>query len=107
MVQAGFSLPDGSLRAARQAEREYANKRWMFPGHCHQAGELAFQNTQFIIQQGLALESTLINFANAVAQGFRVHEGLARRFHSIFNASLAKYQAQLEGYKTKAVVFEP
>ena len=69
--------------------------------------ELAFQNTQFIIQQGLALESTLINFANAVAQRtFESTKALQDTAIAIFNASLAKYQAQLEAYKTKAAVFE-
>ena len=105
----GFSLPDGVLaEQLAQAEREYANKRMdVSRDIAIKQAELAFQNTQFIIQQGLALESTLINFANAVAQrAFESTKALQDVSIAIFNASLAKYQVQLEAYKTKAAVFE-
>jgi hypothetical protein len=105
----GFDLPDGVLAAnLAQADIEYANKRLDFSRDIAiKQAELVFQNGQFIIQQILGLENTLINFTNAVAERtFQQTKALQDASLAIFQASLHKYNAQLEAYKARAAVYE-
>ena len=65
----GFSLPDGVLVAAYEKELiNYSNHRLDISRNIAiKSWELAFQHAQFIIQQGIVIESQLINWTHSVA----------------------------------------
>lgn len=84
--QRGFAVPDGVIVSQlTQMDVEYANKRTdLSRDIAIKQYELAFQNTQFIIQQVLAMETLVLN---ATSQANEV--------------SIRGYMAEIDGYKSK------
>ena len=82
----GFDLPDGVLLAQlTQEEIDWRNKRLdLSRDIAIKQYELAFQNTQFIIQQILAMEKILVE---AAAEGNKI--------------TIMEYSAQMEGAKVE------
>jgi len=70
-------------------------------------GRLAQTNTHFIVEKSLGYENMMIGHFNAVAQrAFEVARAVQMAAMETFNALVAHYNAQNEGYKTKASVYE-
>jgi hypothetical protein len=104
----GFPLPTGAL-ASRLAEvsMEISRKNDQTSREItiNQA-ELAQKNTQFIIDKGVQLEDIARNFFNAVSnRSLDAAKAIAQVSIDIFNTVLARYGAQIEGYKAEAAVF--
>lgn len=105
----GFPLPSGVLTAMiNEEEINYTNKRLdMSRDVAIKSFELALQNSHFVIQQSIAIETQLINFANAVAQRvYEVSKATVESQISAFNAKVNKVdkQAQVIIEKAKAKI---
>ena len=96
----GFPLPGGALTAMLQEEEvNYINKRLdMSRDVAIKSFELALQNSHFIIQQSIALEAHLINFANAVAQ--RIYE----MSKATVDSQIAAFNSRVDKVSKQAVV---
>lgn len=105
----GFSLPDGVLTAQLQElEKQYNDVRLTTSRDIAiEQAKLAQANTQFAVQQSIALESQLMNYASQMAQRqLEAAKALIDASVAIFNAQVAKYNARIEGYKAQAAVYE-
>jgi len=82
----GYELPDGTLVALiNQSEIDWRNKRLdRSRDIAIKQAEMAFQNTQFIIQQIMVMETLVIN---AVSEGNK--------------SAIEGYKADMDGYKAK------
>ncbi len=99
----GFPLPSGALTSMLQEEEiNYTNKRLdMSRDVAIKSFELALTNSHFIIQQTVALEARLMDFANAVAQ--RVYEVSK----AVVDSAIAAYSARTDGvYKQALTIIE-
>ena len=99
----GFPLPSGALTSMLQEEEiNYTNKRLdMSRDISIKSFELALQNSHFVIQQSVALEARLMDFANAVAQ--RVYEVTK----ATVDSTIASYTARTDGvYKQALTIIE-
>lgn len=98
----GFNLPDGVLTAQlTQAETEYMNKRLDTSRDITiKQAEMAFQHTQFIIQQIIAMETLLIN---AVVEGNRT---LIQEYIANMDGYKAQVQAAIEKLTTNIRIYE-
>lgn len=98
----GCPYPNGGLRAAQdRAAREFSNKRQDVSRDIMiKSWDLAFQNTHFIVQQGIALEGLLIKWAENVAT--RVFEASK----ATVEANIRVFEARIKGFseKIKAVL---
>lgn len=94
----GFPFPNGGLRAAqRKTTREFSNKRTDVSREIMiKSWEIALQNTHFMIQQGIAVEGLLIQFANQVAT--RVFEASK----AVIDTEIRAYEARVKGFGEKA-----
>lgn len=105
----GFPLPTGDLNISLQratqrvadkmssVSREIALKR----------ADLYVDNRKFTFTQVKEVEQILINFHNLVQErALNAAKALIEMSISIFNASVARYNARLETYRAEAVVFE-
>jgi len=106
--QRGFSLPDGVLvNNLAQVEIEYNNKRLdLSRDIAIKQYELAFQHTQFIIQQILAMEAMVldaVNKSNTISiQGYAAEiEG----YKTKVQAAIGKLDAQIKAYEGEASVY--
>jgi len=70
VARSGYPIPNGVLRGAYDEEEIlFTNKRFdMSRDIAIKSFELALSNYHFIIQQGIAIESQLMNYAHQVAQ---------------------------------------
>ena len=94
----GFPFPNGGLRGAqRKTTREYSNKRTDVSRDIMiKSWEIALQNTHFVVQQGVAIEGLMIQWANQVAT--RVFEASK----AVIDARIRTYQARVTGFGEKA-----
>lgn len=104
----GFMFPPGALLAARQRATEDINARKtdLNSDITVKQAELAWQQTQEIVKNGLAMEQMLINYTNAVAdRAFQVARATAEFGLALYDAKVKKFQAKLEQYRVDAEVF--
>jgi len=105
----GYELPDGTLVALiNQSEIDYRNKRLDRSRDISiKQAEMAFQNTQFIIQQILAMETLVIN---AVSEGNKsAIEGYKANmdgYRAQVQAAIDKLGAYLKAYDTSGNVYK-
>jgi len=105
----GYELPDGTLVALiNQSEIDYRNKRLDRSRDISiKQAEMAFQNTQFIIQQILAMETLIIN---AVSEGNKsAIEGYKANmdgYRARVQGAIDKLKAYLQVYETGGTVFK-
>jgi hypothetical protein len=105
----GYELPDGTLVALiNQSEIDYRNKRVdRSRDIAIKQAEMAFQNTQFLIQQILAMESLVIN---AVSEGNKslIEEYKANMdgYRAQVQAAIDKLGAYLKAYDTSGNVYK-
>lgn len=94
----GFPFPNGGLRAAqRKVRREFSNKRTDISREIMiKSWEISLQNTHFMIQQGIAVEGILIQFANQVAT--RVFEASK----AVIDTEIRAYDSRVKGFGEKA-----
>lgn len=101
-AKGGFPYPNGGLRAAQdRAQREFLNKRLdVSRDVMFKSWEYAYQNTHFLIQQGIAIEQLLIHWAESVAT--RVFEASK----ATVEANIRVYEARIKGFgeKTRLII---
>lgn len=105
----GFALPSGSLAGQlADARREYFDKLADLSREIAiKQAELEQSNVKDAIQQGLALESQLMDQALKLDQlAFEAARVAADNALAAYNARLAQYQALLDGYRTYATAYE-
>lgn len=103
----GWAAPGGALN--KQIDRAITEFNRMSAEQLRETAikqaELEIQNLQFAVSQGIALETQYLNYFNSVAQ--RSIEA-ARLVHEIaiqiFQAKIAKYNADVQVYAVKAEV---
>ena len=104
----GFSEPNGILaRALVEVRQNNQNQRSARSRDIHiKDEELAIQNLQFAVTQGISLESTLMQHQ---AEHNRLLLDAAKTAQdmaiAIFNAAVAEKQLELDAYKTDAQVW--
>lgn len=93
----GCPYPNGGLRAAQdRVTREFSNKRTDVSRDIMiKSWELALQNTHFIISQGIAIESLMIKWAEAV--GSRVLDASK----AAIDANLRTYEVSWKGFSDR------
>jgi len=93
----GCPYPNGGLRAAQdRITREFSNKRTDVSRDIMiKSWELALQNTHFIIAQGIAIESLMIKWAEAV--GNRVLDASK----ATIDANLRTYEVSWKGFSDR------
>lgn len=105
----GFPLPPGDINVAVQralqdssdkvstTSREIALKR----------ADMYVENRKFTITEARSLESVLIGYHSSVQErSLNAAKSVLQLAIELFNASVARYNAQLDAYKTEASVFE-
>ena len=108
-AERGFDLPTGVLTSLLLAlDTEYLNQRATSSRDMAvKQIEVAKEETQFSLKLGADLENMLMNFFSQVAQrALDAAKATTEYGIAILNARIAKYAAQMEGYKTNAAVFE-
>lgn len=104
----GFAEPGGELssrmREIREQNRDATNN--LNRDILIRVHEVEIENLRFAVQQGVALESLLINYAAGYAQrALQAQQLMAQVAIDVFNARVNLYNAQLVGYRTQAEVF--
>lgn len=105
----GFSLPGGEVnrrlsevRQVNQDKVSTLSRDIMIRVH-----EVEIENLRFAVQQGIALESILINLYNAAQQrAFDVAKFMLESSVAIFNAKIGLYNARLAAFSTQAEVYK-
>jgi hypothetical protein len=104
----GFTFPDGALHAAmREAGRvSLAKSAELSREISIKQAELEQANARHAIEQGVALEGRLIEYANNIEQrAFDAARFVAQNAVEIYNALVSKYRVALEKYSTTASVY--
>jgi chromosome segregation ATPase len=104
----GFAFPDGALHAAlREAQRvSLAKSAELSRDIAIKQAELEQANARHAIEQGVALESQLIGYANNIEQrAFEAARFAAQNAVEIYNAIVAKYRVALDKYNTYASIY--
>ena len=100
----GWSMPNGALAAAFEVEQiNYDNKRLdMSRDIAMKSFELAQANTHLVIQQSVAIEASLLQWTNNIA------ERVFQMSKAVVDAQLQKYKTQTDGAnaQTQAVIQE-
>lgn len=105
----GHSLPGGELNRrldeVRQTNQDKVSN--LSRDIMIEAAKWEIENLRFSVQQGIALESMLINYHNAVQQrAFEVARYMLDAQVQIFNAKISLYNARLNAYGVQAQVFK-
>ncbi len=104
----GFSLPTGAMHAQlREAQRNmYAKSSEISRDVMVKQAELAQANAKHAIEQGVALEGQLIDYANQVEQRtFDAAKYVAQNAVDVYNTLVGAYKANLERYATAVATF--
>lgn len=104
----GFALPPGALHAQiRAAQKEgYAKMSEVSRDIAIKQAELEQANAKHAIEQGVALEGKLIDYANSIEQRtFEAARAAATNAVEIYNALVAEYRTTLEKYSTYASIY--
>lgn len=104
----GFAFPDGALHAAlREGQRvSLAKSAELSREIAIKQAELEQANARHAIEQGVALEGQLIEYANNIEQrAFNAAQFAAQNAIEIYNALVGKYRVALEKYSTTASVY--
>lgn len=104
----GFGEPGGELSARlstiRETNRDATNN--LSRDIYIRAQEVEIENLRFAVQQGIALESILIQYAAGYAErALQAQQLTAQVAIDVFNARVNLYNAALTGYRTRADVF--
>jgi len=105
----GHTLPPGALSGRLLNIQEQIGKETQQQDDdiLIEQARLAQTNTHFAVEQAGKLEATLIAHFNTTAQRtFEVARVRQQVAMDIFNAAVAHYNAENEGYKTAAAVYE-
>mgnify|MGYP000676898213 CR=1 FL=1 len=105
----GFSLPSGALAAQlRDAQRTfYGKSAELSRDIAIKQAELEQANVKHALEQGVALEARLIDYANQIEQRtFEAARALADNAIAIYNALVEGYKANLTRYETYASVYK-
>ncbi len=105
----GFDLPDGALTSALlQASAQISRNNSEINGQIMiDQSKLAQTNTHFMIEKGVQLEGILREFFHqSETRAFEAQKAIALVSVDVYNATVAKYNAKVEGYKAEAAVFE-
>lgn len=104
----GFTLPTGAMNAKLQEAQKTALAKTAEASHeiAFKQADLEQANVKHAIDQGIALESRLIDYVNAIEQRtFDAAKFAATQALEVYNAVVAKYRVLLEKYKTFADIY--
>lgn len=104
----GFALPPGAMHAQmREAQKlGHAKTSEVSRDIAIKQAELEQSNAKHAIEQGVAMESRLIDYANNIEQrSFEAARFAAQNAVEIYNALVAQYRAMLDRYTTYAGVY--
>ena len=104
----GFMLPTGAFHAQlREAQKTQLGKSAEISRDIAiKQADLEQANAKHAIEQGIALESRLIEYVNNIeGRTFDAAKFAASNAVEIYNAQVAEYRAVLEGYNTMATVY--
>ncbi len=99
----GFSLPSGSMHAQlREAQKTFhAKSSELSRDIAIKQAELEQANAKHAIEQGIALESQLIQYVNNIEQRtFDAAKYLAQQAVEVYNSMVGQYRANMEKYGT-------
>lgn len=102
-------MPDGVLSSALQEVAFEDNRTRLDVSRdiAYKQADLAQQNTHFAITSGMVFEKQLMDYTNQVNQrAFEVARYRVQAVIDAFNLKVTSYNAQMEGYKALAQVFE-
>jgi len=102
-------MPDGILSGSLQEvlAESGRNKLDLNRDVAYKQADLAQNNTQFAITSGLVDEKQLMDFTNQINnRAFEVAKARVQSVIDAFNIKVGAFNAQLEGYKASAQVFE-
>lgn len=105
----GFSLPSGVMAAQlRDAQKAYYDKLTeQSRDIAIKQAELEQQNMKDAINEGVQLESKLIDYATQVEQlAFQAAKTLAENSIQIYTAGVEAYKSLMQGYQTYAAAYE-
>lgn len=105
----GFPLPPGDLNVAvqRAMQDAYDKLSTVSRDIYLKRADLYVENRKFTITEARALETVLIGYHSSVQErSLNAAKAVLQLGIEIFNASVARYNAQLDAYKTEASVFE-
>lgn len=97
----GFSLPSGAMQAQlREAQKNFhAKESELSRDIAIKQAELEQANAKHAIEQGIALESQLIQYVNNIEQRtFDAAKYLAQQAVEVYNAMVGQYRANMEKY---------
>jgi hypothetical protein len=104
----GFTLPTGAMAAQlREAQRDYYGKMAELGRDIAiKQAELEQTNAKTTIDQGMQLESKLIDYANQIEQrAFEAAKALADNAVQIYNAQIVEVRALTEAFLANAQIF--
>lgn len=105
----GFALPTGVMAAQlREAQRDYFGKvSELSRDIMIKQADMEQSNTKAAIEQGIALESRLIGYANDIEQrAFGAAQILAENAVAIYNAQLSELRVLQDAYIANANIFK-
>ncbi len=108
-AQRGFSFPPGMLLAARQRARDEIDEKKLDLDRdiTVEQARLAREQSQFIVQQSIALEQMLITNANAMQdRAFQAARATAEFGIAVYEAYLSGWRAKLEKYRADGEIFK-
>lgn len=105
----GFALPPGTLAAQmREAQRDYYTRvAELGRDIAIKQAELEQANAKATIDQGIALESQLIQYANQIEQrAFDAARILAENAVAIYNAQVVELRALTDAFQANAAIYK-
>jgi len=105
----GFPIPPGAMQnALKEAARQAADKTSSINRDITiKMAELEQQNRQFAMERTVALEGETLQYANGVAtRALEAARISVTTSIELYNAIVSRYQAELEGFKILALVFD-
>jgi len=108
-ASSGFPYPPGAMHLALQdAARQAADKVSAINREITiKVAELEQQNRQFAVERSVQFEGVLIERANGIAnRALEAAKTTVTIAIELYQTIVARYQAELEGFKVQALVFE-
>lgn len=105
----GLALPPGTLAVQlREAQRDYYSKMSEFSRDVAiKQADLEQSNAKAAIEQGIALEGKLIDYANSIEQrSFEAANELANNAVAIYNAQITEVRTLVDAYLANATIFK-
>jgi hypothetical protein len=105
----GFTLPPGTMAAQmREAQRDYyAKQAELSRDIAIKQADLEQSNAKATIEQGIALEGQLIQYANQIEQrAFESARYLADNAVQIYNAQIIEVRALTDAFQANATIFK-